>query len=372
MLRSNVKRGEDVHDLAVALIQQAERCERAGLIQQAIAILTQAWTIGRAEHTTLADRAAWQIAWLDMRLAAYADAAIWFERVGTPPPIDQQWSEMRASLVRVCRDSHDGSADSNSLAIAAPSPLAPLRVISLGRFAVERDGAALPPCNARKAITIFRYLLTRRYHTAAKEELMELLWPEAAPERAAHNLQMAISALRRFLDTGTPSYIVWDAGSYRLHADATIDDDSGAFSRLCDAADHAWRAGQIDQALAGYTVAIERYTGDYHIDDADAVWAIAERERLLTRYLVALERLGDLHHQHTAYEAAIGCYRRVLERDPYREDVACQIMRCFVQLGRRGDALRQFQRTADVLRTDLGLDPSPETAALHSTIAGAA
>lgn len=364
MLRTNVERAEDVHDLAATLIHQAERCIRAGLVDQAVSILHQVWTIAPAATPALADEAAWQLAWLALQRGAFDDAAAWFERVNQPPPIGQQWPAIRAVLLRICRD--------QPAAAVIRSPLPPLQITSLGRFGIARDHVALPPCTARKAIAIFRYLLTRRFHMASKEELMELLWPAASPSKAAHNLQVAISALRRHLDPAGQSYVLWEHGSYRLAPDAALQDDRRLFLDLCASADRAWHANQPERAEALYAEAVECYLGDYYVDDADATWAIAERERLLTLYLVALERLGDLHQARDGYEAAIACYLRLVERDTFREDIFCHLMRCFWQLGRRADALRQYQRIADTLRTELGLAPGPETQALHASMLSSA
>ena len=43
-------------------------------------------------------------------------------------------------------------------------------------------------------------------------------------------------------------------------------------------------------------------------------------------------------------------------------------MRCYLRLGRRGDALQQYRRCAATLADELGLDPLPETQALLQQI----
>jgi DNA-binding SARP family transcriptional activator len=92
---------------------------------------------------------------------------------------------------------------------------------------------------------------------------------------------------------------------------------------------------------------------------------VAERERLLARYLLALERLGGIWMARQQYASAADCYQRLLERDIYREDTHCHLIRCYAWLGRRSDALRQYQRCASVLATDLGLEPMEETQKLY-------
>ena len=109
----------------------------------------------------------------------------------------------------------------------------------------------------------------------------------------------------------------------------------------------------------------------YFVDEQDHDWALAEHERLLTRFLLALDRLSQIWMAQGRFDAAAECYRQLLDRDAFREDAHCQLMRCYLALGRRGDALLQYQRCAAVLAQELGLVPMAETQELLQRINGA-
>jgi DNA-binding SARP family transcriptional activator len=68
------------------------------------------------------------------------------------------------------------------------------------------------------------------------------------------------------------------------------------------------------------------------------------------------------------FEPALECYDRLLTRDDYREDAHSQLMRCCAWLGRRSEALRQYERCAAVLDSELGVEPLPMTRALYQTL----
>ena len=116
---------------------------------------------------------------------------------------------------------------------------------------------------------------------------------------------------------------------------------------------------------------IASYRGDYFLDEQTLDWALAERERLLTRYLLALERLSQIWMSQGRFDAAAECCQRLLDRDEFREDMHCHLIRCYLALGRRSDALRQFQRCATILAQELGLQPMLETQELLQRINGA-
>ena len=371
----------EVLSLAEGLLHQGQQCAQIGLPQQAIEILGNVWTMSAECAPELANSAAWEIGWLAARRGCYAEAAAWFERVVQPPDSAPLWPIARETLLEMCGllDQQTGSSSLVALpaplSVTAPLPaedtrLPQLDVTSLGRFQMTQAGAALPTCKARKSIAIFRYLLLQRNRSAHKDELIDLFWPDSQPREATHSLHVAISGLRRYLDPTHGSYLLLDAGHYQLNEDAPIEDDCARFGQLIEAAEQHWRAANVACARQSYADAIACYQGDYYLDDRDLLWAVAEQERLLTRYLGALDRLGRILMTQSEPEAAVECFQRLLERDSYREDAHCQLMLCYQQLGRRGEALRQYQACATILAQDLGLDPMPETQALYHRIAG--
>ena len=366
----------EVLSLAEGLLHQGQQCAQIGLPQQAIEILGNVWTMSAECAPELANSAAWEIGWLAARRGCYAEAASWFERV-VQPPVAVPWPIARETLLEMCGLLDQQAGGSSVVALPAAlsvmpyqSPLPQIVITNLGRFQVTRDGAALPTCKARKSIAIFRYLLLQRNRSAHKDELIDLFWPDSQPREALHSLHVAISGLRRYLDPTHGSYLLLDGGHYQLNEDASIEDDCARFAQLIEAAEQHWRAGNAACARQSYADAIACYAGDYYLDDRDLLWAVAEQERLLTRYLGVLDRLGRILMTQSEPEAALACFQRLLERDSYREDAHCQLMLCYQQLGRRGEALRQYQSCAAILAQDLGLDPMPETQALYHRIAG--
>jgi DNA-binding SARP family transcriptional activator len=199
---------------------------------------------------------------------------------------------------------------------------------------------------------------------------MELLWPDAHPREAAHSLHVAVNALRRYIDPAAGSYLLFEAGHYMVSPDAPLQNDCDTFEHLINEAQQFWRSSDLLRAEQSFSQAITCYQGDYQILAHDLTCALATRERLLACYLSALDQLGQVYFEQRRFQQAAECYQRLLERDEYREDVHCQLMRCYSQLGRRSEALQQYKRCATLLANDLGLKPMQETQALYGAIFG--
>jgi DNA-binding SARP family transcriptional activator len=79
--------------------------------------------------------------------------------------------------------------------------------------------------------------------------------------------------------------------------------------------------------------------------------------RLAGRYLEA----GGLR------EGVRTCYR-ILEKNHCDEDTHRLLMECFVRLGQRPRALRQYRLCEEMLRNEYDMAPSPEIRALYASI----
>jgi DNA-binding SARP family transcriptional activator len=352
-----------------------------GQLKEAEDILNQVWVISEEHASDIASAAAWEMAWLLVRREAYTEAIEWFRRIVAPQPrASRLWPADQQALVQVCMKLGNQESDPTISCmprhfVASPALCEPplsdmplLKVVSLGRFQILRGGMMLPPCHTHRAITMFRYLLTRHERMAHKEELMDLLWPTSPPREAANSLYVAVNTLRRYLDPPAGSYLLCNGGCYMINPYAPIEDDCAAFQQFSDAGDDYWHAKDLAGAERAYSNALAYYQGDYYIDHRDPTWAITLQAQLLTRYLTALDHLGQIFISQGRFEQAIRCYQRLVERDSYREDAHYQLMYCYWQLNRRSDALRQYECCVRILANDLGLEPMKEITVLYAAI----
>ena len=94
---------ESVRQLVAELLQQAERCARAGLLQQAEALMVQVWSMAEGCAPDLANSAAWEAALLLVQMQNYDGAAEWLGRVAAPPTGGSGlWPAGRQALMQLC------------------------------------------------------------------------------------------------------------------------------------------------------------------------------------------------------------------------------------------------------------------------------
>jgi len=217
--------------------------------------------------------------------------------------------------------------------------LPPLRVWVLGRFYIE---GPLGPINLSLRLKQLFGLLLLGFDAA---QLKAALWPEVAPEQARNNLQVHLHYLRRALEPwGVPTYLE-EGQLVRVKADL-----EELKSRL-----HALERGDLGAAREVLGLYQEPLLPGLDLPEIDA-----EREALRARVVRSLMRAG----QRLPPEEARVVLERVLELEPLEEEALRLLLRSLLDLGRKGEALRYYQRFAERLREELGVEPARETRAL--------
>lgn len=240
-----------------------------------------------------------------------------------------------------------------------------LRVQALGGFQVWRGDEPVAAREWRRGIAreLFQLLLSAPGRWFQREELMETLRPESAPDQARSDFKAALNSLNRAIEPLRVSdegftYIDRDQSAYRLRPEADLWYDVAAFEQ-------AARAGLAADDRTALERALALYRGDYLPEAPAHHWVLAERERLRELYLRAGGRLGELWLAAGDLSAVLELAHRLLRADPCWEEAHRLLIRALAAQGHRAAALRAFDSCAARLRAELDVAPSPATLALQ-------
>lgn len=220
---------------------------------------------------------------------------------------------------------------------------------SLGRFQVSVGGGEVPAdaWRQRRAAELVKILSLARGQRLHREQVIDALWPELAPDAGAANLHKATHYARRAL--GSRAGIVLRGEQVTLWPDATVEVDAVRFERD---GERALRSGDPDACAA----VAETYGGELLPEDRYAEWVAEPRERLRHLYLQLVRRAG--------------LWERVVEEEPADEVAHRALMRAYAEAGNRSAALEQFWSLRDALAR-IELEPTSETRLLYHEIARA-
>ncbi len=251
--------------------------------------------------------------------------------------------------------------------LAGATKLARMRFGVLGPLAVwTEDGqpVAVPGVKVR---ALLADLLVHAGHPVSVDRLVEDLWGEAAPANPSAALQVRVSQLRRALEDAEPGareLVVSAAPGYALRTEACAV-DAAEFAALSDQArttdDPRARAALLADALA-------LWRGPAYADFGDEEFARGEIARLEEQRLVVLEQQAETRLELGEHSLLAGELGDLVRRHPFRERLRAAHMRALYRAGRQGEALDSYRYLRERLVEELGVDPSPELAALHKAI----
>jgi DNA-binding SARP family transcriptional activator/tetratricopeptide (TPR) repeat protein len=231
-----------------------------------------------------------------------------------------------------------------------------LRLALLGPPVVLRDGIPVT-FDTRKAIALLALLaVTGREHS--REQLADLLWPEADRGKGRASLRRTLSVTAAA--TGKGLTISRAAVTLEL---AAVQVDVREFEALIARpdAESLERAVELyrDDFMSGFVL---RGCPDFEEWQASVSEGLRQSlARGLQRLVTACIAEGDL-------ERATRHARRWLQLDPLHEPAHQAIIRLHGWAGQRSAAMRQYRSLVRVLDRDLAVRPLPETTRLYDDV----
>ena len=237
----------------------------------------------------------------------------------------------------------------------------------LGPLEVTHDGRTVAVGGARTR-TVLAMLLIDANRVVAADRLVNELWPEHGRKRAAANLQVRLSELRRALRsvkqgerlvTRSPGYLL------RVTADEL---DVLVFEQLVSAGREAIAAGDADRAIALLDQSLALWRGPALADLGDGTFASAERARLDEERLAALESRIEAQLACGRHDETIAELETLTAANPFRERFWRHRLVALYRCGRQAEALRAYRELRATLTEQLGIEPGPELRELHDRI----
>jgi DNA-binding SARP family transcriptional activator len=234
-------------------------------------------------------------------------------------------------------------------------PLSRFRTVRLGLlqgFQLEcADAEVNLPLSSQRVVAF----LAMQPRPQTRSYVAATLWMNFDEERAGASLR---SALWRINRCGYP-LVAADACSLRLMPDVVVDlRESARSAREVLRGEAKGGAARVEDLNAG-----DLLPGWY--DD----WVVTEREHFRQLRLHALEKLCEQLTDEGRFGAAVEAGQAAVSSEPLRESAHRVLIRAYLKEGNQGEAIRQYKACCQILRRELGIQPSPVTQALLSSTA---
>jgi DNA-binding SARP family transcriptional activator/TolB-like protein/Tfp pilus assembly protein PilF len=234
-----------------------------------------------------------------------------------------------------------------------------IRLRTLGQLALGQGEQAkeAPVALQPKRLALLVYLAAAHPSgTCSRDTLVALFWPDLDDAHARTALRQGLHGLRRSLGAAA----ITGSGDGQVGVDPTmVECDAVAFATALEASPAA--------ALAMYG---GPFLDGFHVSDAPEFerWVERERRRLEVEAIAAAWRLAEGAGRSGDWRASGTWAERALQLAPYDEPGLRRYLEILEKQADAATAVQAFSAFRERLREEMGLEPSPETAALVERI----
>lgn len=245
-----------------------------------------------------------------------------------------------------------------------------LQLNFLGEFKVSLNGTQIVEWPGKKARELFAYLGYYHKRKINRDYLIEKFWQNSNQDSTRNCLNVTLYSIRNIFQQNNSSIelIQFKDECYFINPEIEIDIDVEAFKRYWRVAQSIEREKGIEAAVCQYELAAALYKGDFLENSIYSAWTDLERENLKEIYLYILNKLSDYYSLDGKPDVAINLCNTILEKDNCREDVYRRLMKCYLRIGQRNTALKQYHKCLEILKSELEVEPTRSTKQLYEQI----
>ncbi len=253
--------------------------------------------------------------------------------------------------------------------VLEPTVPSKLTILAFGEPAIYLQQELVSRWRMARAMELCFYLLDCA-RPVRKEAIITELWPKV-DEQTVRTFYSTIYYLRQAL--GGEAVIVAKGGSYALRLEVLYGKevcyDVATFENVQTLAKHALDNEQDEEAKISYLAMVDLYRGDY-VQPFYSDWCTNRRDELRNAYLNARHQLALITWRAEDLDESIVHWQHMLAVDNWLEEAHYGLMRCYSRQGKRGLALRQYQRCKDTLEQEFGAAPKASIQNLYQRLMG--
>ena len=256
--------------------------------------------------------------------------------------------------------------------------MAHLQITLLSSYTVTLDDLPLTTFPTDKVRVLLAYLAVESDRAHRRETLTTLLWPASSGIAARRSLRQALYRLRHTLgdhQAALPHLLVSTKEvQFNPASDHWLDVVEFEAHIAASRAHHPRGMNLCPDCVARLTAAVALYRGDFlsgfSLSDCPRFdwWQRSTEEACHRQAMEALTWLTDHYEAHGEYALLDHCTRREIELEPWRESAHRRLMRALALMGKRDQALHQYEVCCRDLAQELGVGPSAVTTELHRQI----
>jgi DNA-binding SARP family transcriptional activator len=223
---------------------------------------------------------------------------------------------------------------------------------------------------AGKQRSVLATLLLRPGEVVSTDALVDQVWPDKPPARAANLVSVYVHHLRRLIGDAEGLVLVTRAPGYQV-VPGPGELDADRFAALVGEGRQALASGAPDRAVELLDEAVGLWRGRALADVPATPLVAAEADRLEESRIEALELRAEASLACGRHAEVVPEVRRLLADNPLQEKLWALLIRALYGAGRQAEALEVYEQARNRISDELGVDPGAELRQLYHQILNA-
>ena len=234
-------------------------------------------------------------------------------------------------------------------------------IYTLGRFEIYSKGVKITE-NSKRSIRVwnlFKYILAHRNKMLSAGELIDVVWGEDSCENPEKALQNLIYRLRTYLSLTVKAddLILFNQGCYKWNEKFPVWIDCDALIEYIERGKELAKTSPYD-ARQCFEKATELYNGDFLSEIIYDIWVLPIRTIYKKKYSDCVDMYLELLDKSGDFESVIRVCNDFFKHEFLDEKSNMYFLRAMVSLNRKQEAQKHYDRMAEVMYRELGVNPS--------------
>ncbi|MBF0233804.1 MAG: protein MalT, partial [Desulfamplus sp.] len=249
-----------------------------------------------------------------------------------------------------------------------------ITITTLGQFSVciNNKQVADNIWDGNKPKLLLKSIICHNTKDISKEMIIDDIWPDASMKAGDKNFKVNLHRLRKALEPDVNkqvgySYITMDTGRISLDPElVTVDIDT--FNTLARQGHEKLVRDEVALALLFFEQAVTIYKGDFLAEEPYETWIDLKRDLLRTYYIEILMTMARIHEDQDQPLQAVEYLKKAIQADPLHEEAYQNLMIVYADAGMPTAATALYDKWRQVARSELGVEPGPETRNIYNKI----
>lgn len=241
----------------------------------------------------------------------------------------------------------------------------PVKIRTFGCFELTINGELLEACEKTPArpLELLKIVLALGGRYVNKNQVCDILWPDSSGDAAQSALSTNLQGLRRLL--GKDKFIIVSEGMIFLN-ERFCWVDFWQLEALLNELSQMWKSRETQWNESNFQnliiMATSIYRGPFMAEATyDSGWILPLRQKFQRELAEWHLKLGKHFEEKTKLDQAVQHYRDARNIDPFREECYQRLMRCYMDLGLKAEAMSEYRLCRLVMRENFDCEPSEKT-----------